>query len=229
MPRCFSSIILKVKPEGRPFWSIGKDTKFEFQNVDPDVLEPGFKLKPRNLTKVIPMAKQVDVDGIKITMASLEIYENIMKMIFYSEQRIKISESDFTNVDKVNSITSMLGEPKFVISLGDDLGNSYRTEFENGGTRHTGPDLSTKEAMSEQEWYQFLLPVLDPKAKELTISIKEIQWFKRNQEGIDESHSGMHSSTSLSPPSKTNVPQEHYPPGKLVIIEGPWEFKIPIL
>ena len=152
-----------------------------------------------------------------------------MKMIFYSEQRIKISESDFTNVEKVNSITSNLGEPKFVISLSDDLGNSYHTEFENGGTRHTGPDLSTKEAVSEQEWYQFILPLLDPKAKELTVSIKEIQWFKRNQEGVNETHSGMHSSTSSSPPPKTNVPQEHHPPGKLVIIEGPWQFKIPVL
>jgi hypothetical protein len=34
LPRCFSSIVLDVKPEGRPFWSIGKDTKFEFQDVD---------------------------------------------------------------------------------------------------------------------------------------------------------------------------------------------------
>ena len=229
LPRCFSSIILNVKPEGRSFWSIGKDTKFEFQNVDPDVLEPGFKLKPRNLTRVIPMAKQVNVDGINITMASLEIYENIMKMIFYSEQRIKISEDDFTNADKVNNITSKLGEPRFVISLDDDLGNSYHTEFENGGTRHTGPDISTKEAVSEQEWYQFLLPLLDPKARELTISINEIQWFKRNQDGIDELRSGMHSSASPSAPSKTILPQEHYPPGKLVIIEGPWEFKITIL
>jgi hypothetical protein len=160
-------------------------------------------------------------------MASLEIYENIMKLIFYSEQRIKISDSDFANVDKVNSITSVLGEPRFVIALSDDLGNSYHTEFENGGTNHTGPDLSTKEAVSEQEWYQFLLPLMDPKAKELTISIKEIQWFKRNHDGIDESHSGMHSSAPR--PSKTSMPQEHYPPGKLVIIEGPWEFKIPIL
>ena len=192
LPRCFSSIILDVKPEGMPFWSIGKDTKFDFQDADPDVLEPGFKLKPKNLTKVIPIAKQVNIDGINITIASLEIYENIMKMIFYSEQRIKIS--DFTDVEKVNSMTSTLGEPRFVIALRDDLGNSYHTEFENGGTRHTGPDLSTKEAVSEQEWYQFLLPLLDTKAKELTVSIKEIQWFKRNQEGIDESHSGMHSS-----------------------------------
>ena len=43
--------------------------------------------------------------------------------------------------------------------------------------------------------------------------------------GIDESHSGMRSSAL---PSETNLPQEHHPPGKLVIIEGPWEFKIPI-
>ena len=225
LPRCFSSIVLDVKPEGRPFWSIGKDTKIEFQNVDPDVLEPGFKLKPRNLKKVIPMAKQVNVDGINVTMASLEIYENIMKMIFYSEQRIKISESDFTNVEKVNSITSNLGEPRFVIALYDDLGNPYHVTFENGGTRHTGPDLSTKEAVSEQEWSSFLLPLLDPKTKELTVSIKEIQWFKRNRDGIDESHSGMRSS-GLSPDARSS--QEHHPPGNLVIIEGPWEFKIPI-
>ncbi len=226
LPRCFSSIVLDVKPEGKPFWKIGKNTKFEFQDADPDVLESGFKLKPRNLTRVIPIAKQVNVDGINIAVASLEIYENIMKMIFYSEQRVKIS--DFTNVEKVNSITSNLGEPKFVIALRDDLGNSYHTEFENGGTRHTGPDLSTKEAVSEQEWHQFLLPLLDPKAKDLTISIREIQWFKRNQEGIDESHLNMHSSASSSP-SKTNMPQEHHSPGKLVIIEGPWEFKILLL
>ena len=225
LPKCFSSIVLDVTPKGRSFWSIDKETKFEFQDVDPDVLEPGFKLKPRNLKKVIPMAKQVNTDGINITMASLEIYENIMKMIFYSEQRIKISESDFANVEKVNSITSNLGEPRFVIALSDDLGNSYSTEFENGGTRHTGPDLSTKEAVSEQEWYQFLLPLLDPNAKKLTVSIKEIQWFKRNQDGIDESHSGMRSSGL---PSDARIPQEHYPPGKLVIIEGPWEFRIPI-
>ena len=225
LPRCFSSIVLDVKPKGMPFWKINKDTKFEFRNVEPNVLEPGFKLKPRNLKKVIPITKQVNVDGINITMASLEIYDNIMKMIFYSEQRIRISESDFTNVEKVNSITSALGEPRFVIALSDDLGNLYHTEFENGGTRHTGPDLSTKEAVSEQEWYQFLVPLLDPNAKKLTVSIREIQWFKRNQDGIDETRFGMRSSGL---PSETKIPQEHYPPGKLVIIEGPWEFRIPI-
>ena len=199
---------------------------FEFQDVEPYTLEPQFKIKPKNLTTVIPIAKQVNVDGIKITLVSLEIYDNVMKMIFYSEQRLKISESDFTDVERVNRMTRMLDEPRFVISLYDDLGNSYLTEFENGGTRHTGPDLSTKEVLSEQEWYRFMLPLLDPKARDLTIHIKEIQWFKRNHEGIDESHSGMHSSTPTS--SKTNMPQEHHPPGKLVILEGPWEFKVSI-
>ena len=225
LPRCFSSIVLDVKPNGRSFWSIGKDTKFEFQDVEPDVLEPGFKLKPRNLSKVIPIAKQVHVDGINVTIASLEIYENIMKLIFYSEQRIKIPESDFTNVDKVNDITRMLNEPQFVIALGDDLGNSYHAAFENGGTRHTGPDLTAKEAVSEQEWYSFLQPPLDPKASKLTISIKEMHLFKHNQEGINEAHFGMRHSGL---PSNARIPQEHHPPGKLVIIEGPWEFRIPI-
>ncbi|MCH9659106.1 hypothetical protein K0U27_10565 [archaeon] len=225
LPRCFSSIVLDVKPEERSFWNIDKETKFEFQDVEPDVLEPGFKLKPRNLSKVMPIAKQVHVDGINVTIASLEIYENIMKLIFYSEQRIKIPESDFTNVEKVNGITSMLNEPRFVIALSDDLENSYHAVFENGGTRHTGPDLSTKEAVSEQEWYSFLQPLLDPKASELTISINEMHWFKRNQEGIDEVRFGMRSSGL---PSDARIPQEHHPPGKLVIIEGPWEFRIPI-
>ena len=225
LPRCFSSIVLDAKPRGRLFWSIDKETKFEFQDVEPDVLESGFKLKPRNLSKVIPIAKQVHVDGINVTIASLEIYENIMKLIFYSEQRIKIPESDFTNVEKVNDITSMLNEPRFVIALSDDLGNSYHAAFENGGTRHTGPDLSTKEAVSEQEWYSFLQPLLDPKASELIISIKEMHWFKRNQEGIDEARFGMRSSGL---PSDARILQEHHPPGKIVIIEGPWEFRIPI-
>ena len=219
LPRCFSSVILDVKPEGRPFWSIGKDTKIDFQNVDPEVLEPRFKLKPKNLTRVIPLAKQIHVDGIKVIMASLEIYENIMKLIFYSEQRIKIPEDDFTNPEKVNKITSTLVEPRFVIALSDDLGSSYHVAFENGGNTHTGPDLSTKEAVSDQQWYQFLQPLLDPKATELTVTIKEIHWLKRNQ-GVNEAHHGMSS-------SKTDL-QEHHPPGKLVIIEGPWEFKIPI-
>ncbi len=224
LPKCFSSIVIDVKPKGRPFWSIGKDTKFEFADVDPDVLEPGFKLKPKNLIGVIPIAKQIRVGEITVTVPSLEIYENIMKLIFYSERRIKIPESDFTNVQKVNRITDMLrDEPRFVIAIKDDLEDSYHVVFENGGNTHSGPDFITKEAVSDQQWYQFLQPILDPKAKYLTFIIKEIQWLKRNQEGIVELRSGMHTS-----PSETNLPQEHHPPGKLVIIEGPWEFKTPI-
>ena len=93
---------MNVKPEGKPFWTITGNTKFEFKEADLlKILDP-FGLPPKKLVNVVSISKQLFVGDTEFTIPSLEVYSNMMRLIWYSHQRIKIPESDFTDMHKMN-------------------------------------------------------------------------------------------------------------------------------
>ena len=222
-PDSFQSAVVDVKPEGKPFWNITNNTKFEFENTDIRQIFDPYRFTPKKLVNVVSISKQILVEDTEFTIPSLEVYSNMMKLIWYSYQRKKIPESDFTDISKVNRMNRLHNDhPRLIISLKDDLGNEYNSTSESGGGGgSSGPDPATREFVSDFSWHSIFLPTLDANAKELIVTIKEIQWIKQNRAAMDISPP-----PPREPPHMTPIEKQFLP--KVVIAEGPWTFNITI-
>ena len=222
-PNSFLSAILDVKPEGKPFWTITGNTKFEFKETDlVKILDP-FGLPPKKLVNVVSISKQLFVGDTEFTIPSLEVYSNMMRLIWYSHQRIKIPESDFTDIHKMNRMHGRMhnSHPILRITLEDDLGNHYvRTNESEGGGSSGRPDPATREIISDSSWHHIFSPTLDSNAKKITLTIEEVQWIRQDRVVMD-------ALPPTKPPHMT--PIENQPILKVVIAEGPWTFDIPII
>jgi len=217
-PTSFQSVIVDAKPENYEFWLITENTKFEFQNVSMDAFRgviPRFEVM--NLKRVVPIVKRLHVEDTDIVLASLEIYENSMKINLHLQQRIKLPDDFLSNPAKVNDISMRMhpDSPELVIEIKDDLGNLYADGFSLGGGGSTGPDPETGEIVSNNTQDFSFASTLDSNAKEITIIVKEIQWI-RNHRRFPKPTKPPH----MTPISPSDV--------KITILEGPWEFKIPI-
>ncbi|KFM22159.1 hypothetical protein AAA799B03_00181 [Marine Group I thaumarchaeote SCGC AAA799-B03] len=222
-PDSFQSAIVDVKPEGKPFWNITKNTKFEFKNTDIKQFFDLYRFTPKKLVNVISISKQIFVEDTEFTIPSLEVYSNMMKLIWYSHQRKKIPESDFTDLPKMHNMNRLYNDhPRLIITLKDDLGNEYNSTGESGGGGgSSGPDPTTREFVSDYSWHSIFLPTLDTNAKEIIVTVKEVQWIKQNRAIMD-----IPPPPPREPPHMTPI-ENQFPP-KIVIAEGPWTFKIPI-
>ena len=143
-PQQFSSLILDVKPESQSnIWRIGKGTQFEFRDVPLDAF---FEyLPPRSglhdLVKVIPIVKKMAIDDdIKITIPSLEIYENGSKLGIYATERLhkmdEITVPDFSTGKQMTMkqpAQRLHGIPRLNMEIRDNLGNSYSVMPGGGG------------------------------------------------------------------------------------------------
>ena len=214
-PGQFQSAVTDVKPEGMPFWLITENTRFEFKNGGLKRLLGRHIPAPRNLLDVIPISKQISVGTTKITMASLEVYPDTMKMIWYSHQRIKIPESDFIDARIMNRMSQRVhfDNPRLVFSLEDDLGNRYANVSKGGGGGTNGPDPTTREMVSDFSWHSIFSPSMDIGAKKIILAIKEAWWIKQLPTPARHPHSEL---------------ADNLPPPKVVIAEGPWRFSIPV-
>lgn len=221
-PNSFQSVVIDVKPEGKPFWNITENTKFEFTNTDIAQILVPYRLKPKKLVNVISISKQVSVEDTEFTIPSLEVYSNMMNLIWYSHQRKKIPESDFTDVYKLNRMHRLYNDhPRLIITLKDNLGNQYVSTGESGGGGgSSGPDPTTREIISDFSWHSIFLPTLDTTAKEIIVTIKEIQWIRQNRAVMDAPP------PPREPPHMTPI-ENQFPP-TMVIAEGPWTFNVPV-
>ncbi len=219
-PCSFQSVVTDVRPGGRPFWIITKNTKFEFKNGGLDRLFGLHVPAPRKLIGVIPISRRISVEDTEIVMASLELYPGTINMIWYSHQRAKISGSDFADMQKVNRVSRTMrnDEPMPVFSLEDNLGNRYASVGWDGGGGSTGPDPATMEIVSDSSWCHVFAPGLAAGAGEIILTVKEVWWTKRG------TATEWLSSASGHPRAEPEYP----PPPKIVIAEGPWRFSIPV-
>lgn len=99
------------------------------------------------------------------------------------------------------------------------MGNQYVNVNEGGGGS-SEPDPSTREIVSDFSWNQFFSPTLDKNAKEIIVTIKEIHWLKRNRNVSDMMP------PPTEPPFMTPIEPRFLP--RIVIAEGPWEYRFPI-
>ncbi|MDH3203647.1 MAG: hypothetical protein OEL81_03080 [Nitrosopumilus sp.] len=216
-PPNFSSMIIDATPENHDFWLVTKNTKFEFQEISMDEFK-GKISKPEALSfiKTIPIPHKFHAQDTDIVFTSLEVFDNAMKLRWYSLQRIKLPENIFSNPSKANEITMNMSHEsaELTLEIKDDLGNIYADGHSAGGGGSSGPDPTTNEMVLDHSGEHRFFSTLDPNAKEITICVKEMMWVKRNRR-------------TIPPPS---TPPKMYPitdsPPKLSVLEGQWEFKV---
>ena len=216
-PPYFSSIIVNAKPENHEFWLVTKNTKFEFQEISMDQFKgKGSRPEASSFLRAIPIPHRFKVNDTEIVFSTLEIFENTMKLRWYTLQRIKLPEDAFSNPAKAEEIQRSVGHEsaELTIEMKDDLGNTYADGHSMGGGGSSGPDPSTNEIVLDHSGEFRFFSTLDPKAKEITIIVKDMMWVKRSRRGMPP---------PSTPPNMTEMSM--FPP-KLSILEGPWEFKI---
>ena len=221
-PGSFQSVVTDVKPGGMPFWLVTEKTRFEFKDGGLERVFARHVPAPTNLVGVIPISRQISVGDTVITVASLEVYPDTMKMIWYSHQHTKIPESDFTDARAMRRMGRRMsgGGPGPVFSLEDDLGNRYAGAIGEGGGGSSGPDPATMELVSNFSWSHVFSPSLDARAREIVLTVKEVQWMKQETTTTE---------WLLPPTERPHVePAERLPIPKVVIAEGPWRFSIPV-
>ena len=98
------------------------------------------------------------------------------------------------------------------IELRDDLGNVYSDGHSMGGKGSSGPDLTTNEMVLDHSGEYRFFSTLDPKAKEITITVKEMMWVTRSKNIIP----------TLPLKMEQIIPSNY----KFSVLDGPWEFKI---
>jgi len=215
-PVNFSSLIVDAKPENKEFWLVTKNTKFEFQNIPMSEFR-GKAPKPEalSLLRVIPIVKKLHLPDTDIVFSSLEVFENNMKISWYTQQRVKLPDDFLSNLSKFQSMNMRTDSPELTIEIRDNLGNVHSDGHSGGGGGSSGPDPTTNEVVSDHSGEYRFFSTLDPNVKEITIIVKEITWVKREHRQVHTPPSPPQNMRSMNP--------SNY---KLSILEGPWEFKI---
>ena len=173
--------------------------------------------KPEGLSylRTIPVPCKFHANNTDIAFTSLEIFEDAMKLRWYSLQKIKIPEDIFSNPSKAEEIQKNMGHEsaELLIEMRDDLGNIYSDGYSAGGGGSSGPDPTTSEMILDHSGEYRFNSTLDPNAKEIIIVVKEMMWVKRRGRVMQR-------------PSKPPEMSLDAEPPKLLVLEGPWEFKL---
>jgi len=164
--------------------------------------------------QVIPIVEKLHLRDAEITFSSIEVFENNMKMNWYTQQRTKLPNDFLSNPSKFHNMNMHIDSPELTIEIKDDLGNVHSDGHSGGGGGSSGPDPSINEMVSDYSGEYRFFSTLNPNVKEITIIVKEITWVKRERRQIH------------TPPTSPNVRSMHPSNLKLSILEGPWEFKI---
>lgn len=218
-PPKFSSMIIDASPGNHDFWLVTKNTKFDFQEISMDEFKGKIgKPEAMSFIKTVPIPHKFHAHDTDIAFTSLEIFENAMKLRWYSLQRIKLPENIFSNPSKASELTVNMSHEsaELTIEIKDDLGNVYADGHSMGGGGSSGPDPTTNEMVMDHSGEHRFFSTLDPNAKEITIIVKEMTWVKRNRRRMPP---------SSAPPKMYPITESQC---KLSVLEGPWEFKVSI-
>lgn len=214
-PPNFSSMIIGATPENHDFWLVTRNTKFDFQEISMDEFKGKIgKSEALSFIKTIPIPHKFHAHDTEIVFTSLEVFDNAMKLRWYSLQRIKLPENIFSNPSKANEITMNMSHEsaELTIEIKDDLGNVYADGHSAGGGGSSGPDPTTNEMVMDHSGEHRFFSTLDPNAKKITIIVKEMIWVKRNRRV-----------RPTPPPEMRQMSPSDF---KLSVLEGPWEFKV---
>ena len=149
----FGFLITCVEPSD--YSQITKDTVIEFVKINPNRLRSirsGAKLE--KLQNVIPIVYQETLSNVDVIIPSLEIFDTGIKFFIYTK-------SEFGKNQTIQN-----GPTLVVVTLEDDLGNSYEL------TSHGGGGSSSPEGFEYK--HEFHGKPLHPDAKQLTVTLHEI-------------------------------------------------------
>ena len=202
----FGCTVKEVQPEG--FCVIDKNTKLDFSEDIPR--QKGIHVNRGdlyNLTKVIPISRQIKTDTFVLTIPSLEIYEEGLRCYVYIKGKYG------ANMQFMHSHVTA------DILINDELGRHYDSTV-NGGGGSSGPDgFSYK--------WDVLIPPINSDAKEIVLTVKEVRW----QENMNRPHVSPTNDMRRNPSVKEGSNRrpkyseiEKFPAS--MICSGPWEIKI---
>ncbi len=189
-------------------WIVGKDTPVVISAKPAD--SPRMIRDGGNLTSVIPVVQKIKGDDFEVTIPSIEVYDNCMKIHLYVRDTV-VHQEDWT---------SGLCTP--AIRAWDDLGNKYllnRFAGRSGGTQLGDVVWGEIDRLNFSEVSCIITPALDSKARELTLSIEQLMWDVRKRPGPQKATPVTQGLPIMMTPVS---PLEE----KYAIHGGPWEFKI---
>ena len=197
-------VIIDGNPNGK-FWTINKNTEFEFVDVDPNTFYS--IIDQQNPVKTVQSGKTIHDEKFEMTLDKIEVFENLSIMWFTTRE-------EYPSPEKVPF--AMFAEPAFV-SITDDLGNSYHIHSK----QEVGGSGSEEEGMIKSMWYA-ITPSINPNANKISMTIAEMTWFGplfENDIITDNSQENQ---------KKNHVTSFVYdrPTAKTIIKSGPWEFEI---
>lgn len=179
---------------------IDKNTKLEFlEHIPQETIRKNHYPNLNQLRQVIPIVGQISAGFVTIMMPSIEIYDDGFRIYLYVNGKFDSSEFDPSRLS--------IFMPDTIVH--DDLGNYYDVLCNGGGG-------SASENEFNYEW-QLRGTSINQQAKELVIVIKEI------------SFQDMFPFSSVAPEPPIMTEFRYSADTKLpsiLIISGPWEFKI---
>ena len=149
----FGCLITSVEPAD--YSQITKDTKIEFASANPDVLRSssGGPILEK-LSDVIPIVYEETRNKINVMIPSIEIFDTGFRFYLYVKSNL---DSDYTIPD---------GPASVMVTLEDDLGNSYDLSSHGGGGTHSAEGFEYR--------HEFHGKPFHPDAKNLAITLHEI-------------------------------------------------------
>ena len=198
----FGYMVTRVEPAD--YSQIIRDTVIEFVKTDPDTIHASFhNEKLQKMQNVIPIAYQKTLNDVDVIIPSLEIFDTGIRFYVYAE----------SNFEQHKIIPN--GSASIVVTLNDNLGNSYILDSHGGGGSHSPNGFDYK--------YEFRGRQLHPDAERLTITLHEIiiqELFPRE---------GRSSSLRRRPMKGTKdeyASIDKFP--SFFIIPGPWQAVFPV-
>lgn len=196
----FGFYVDSVEPSD--YCQITKDTKIEIAKSESGKIHSSFK-DPNldKLEKVIPIVYQETVNNVEVLIPSLEIFDSGFRFYLYVKSKFGMDQN-FPN-----------GHLSVVVTLDDDLGNSYNLNMQGGGGSHSPGEFEYK--------YQFSGMLFSKEAKVLYITLHEIL--------IQEPFPRPDMSFRKKPMLETKFQYgkiDKFP--SFSIIQGPWKTTIPV-
>lgn len=192
----YAFLVTSVRPD--TFAKITNNTKIEFQKEAPSQMLLLFHIpKLTRLKQVIPIVRQISTESLEITIPSLEIYDDGVRIYCYLK-------GTYPNYPEFSGGHILMKE----IRLQDDMGNDYEIVSSGGAgsSSSDGFDFS----------WSFVGPAVFPEAKEMILTIQEIQIQEPFNCPMPVSDNTM---TEFRYSKDTKLPS-------FLIISGPWQIKI---
>ena len=144
----FGCLITSVEPAD--YSQITKDTKIEFVSTNPNVLRSSFGGPVlERLQDVIPIVYEETRNNVNVMIPSIEIFDTGFRFYLYVKN----------NLDSNHTVPN--GHVSVMVTLEDDLGNSYDLSSHGGGGTHSNEGFEYR--------HEFHGKPFEPNVKSLTI------------------------------------------------------------